>query len=402
MSPNSTIIKYYQLIGEGLLFYFLLVPIMVLFEHPISVLGYLLTIIFIILFLSIGMRFIQNYSMYLLSLFILAPIAIYIIQFPPISSMVLISFMIWRFIVHESEPDLRNQMQLIFYMSLVLMVDIIFFYDTDLIWIALIMLVVMVGGYQLSHIVVEGSIGVKQSLPFIIGFFAIIFTGILLLFSVFKVAGSFIPYVLNGLLKAVGTGIWWGLDLIGFTGLNIEALQKAIEGIAVEGDTTMNMEEGGNRFLTEEQMNQAYEQPDIVNWWTIGISVVILMIIFLFLLRKRLRNQGKDNSLERISSEAMVEKYFEKSKSKGFFGMFSEKPTNEIRLKVFKFEQTAARKGIGRKQSETIEEWFHRIGIDASYLNVYQKIRYGDSDLTEKEINLFNDQLDEIKATLNL
>ncbi|WP_404451397.1 hypothetical protein LG329_13760 [Virgibacillus necropolis] len=402
MTPNSTIIKYYQLICEGLFFYFLLVPIMVLYEYPVSVLGYLFTVSFTLLFLSIGMRFIPNYSIYLLSFFILVPFAIYIIQFPPISSVVLIAFMVWRFIVHENEPDLCNQMQLIFYMSLVLMVDVIFFYDTDLIWIALIMLVVMVGGYQLSHIIVEGSIGVKQSLPFIIVFFVSIFTGIVLLFSIVKVAGSFMPYVLNGVLKAVGTGLWWGLDLIGFTGLNIEALQNAIEGIAVQGNTKINMGVDGNRLLTKEQMNQAYEQPDIVNWWTIGISIVILLIIVLFLSRKKLRNQGKDNALERISSESIQGKSSKRQKSKGFFGKFAEKPTNEIRLKVFKFERLTAQKGLGRKQSETIEEWFMRIGIDATYLGMYQKIRYGDSDLTEDEINLFNQQLKEIKTTLNI
>lgn len=350
----------------------------------------------------IGIRYIPNYSIYLLSLIILTPFAVYVIQFPPVSCLIMIGFMIWRFIIHDNNSDLRNQMQLIIFMSFACILDVIFFYDTNLIWAALIMLAVIVGGYQLSHIVVEGSIGVKQSLPFLVGFLVAIIAGSAVVFAVFQAARTVAPYVFNGLIKIVSAGIWWGLDLLGFTGLDLEPLQNMIEGIANQNNVQMDMEGGGNSFISEDQMNSVYDPPDVFNWWTIGIGIVILIAVIFFLSRRKLRDQGKDKAMERIPSETTQVKFTKKAKSRGLFGKFSEKPTNEIRLKVFKFEQLTAQNGLGRKQSETIEQWFGRIGIDASYLNIYQKVRYGDSDLSEDEVNLFNKQLERIKTTLDL
>ncbi|ASK61126.1 hypothetical protein CFK37_02415 [Virgibacillus phasianinus] len=401
MTPNSTIAKYYQLTSEGLFFYFLLVPILILYEHPIPLWGYLLMIVVSLALLSLGMRYISNYSMYLIGLIVLIPIAVYIGQFPIFSAVIFAVFMIWRFSVHDDVPDLRNQMQLFVYTSIALLIDVIFFYDDGLILIALIMLVVTVGGYQLSHIVVDGSIGVKQSLPFVIVFFAIVLSGSAIAFSAYRLANMIIPFLFSGLLKFFGAGIWWGLDAIGFTDLDIEALQNKIEGVTPKEIPKAKLDEMDNPFITDEEMAQEYNPPDLVNWWTIGIAVVLLLAVIFFLSRKKLRDPGKNTKRERIASD-IVQGEFANKKKTGFFNRSVEKPTNEVRLEVFKFEQSAARKGIGRKQSETIEEWFQRIGINASYLDIYQKIRYGGSNLTEDEIQLFNQQLEKIKMSLNI
>ncbi|MFZ3579456.1 hypothetical protein [Virgibacillus sp. DJP39] len=402
MTPNSNITKYYQLISEGLCFYFLLLPIMVLYGELLPFWGYLFGTIVIVVILTLGIRYIPNYSMYLIGALILIPFMVYVLQVPPVSSVVLVVFMVWRFIIHESNPDLRNQMRLILYMSFLFIIDVMLFYETDLIWVALIMLLVMVGGYQLSHIIVEGSIGVKNSYPFVLGLFGFIFAGSVIIFSVFQAFQVIVPYALNGILKTVASGIWWGLESLGFTGLNFSSLQNKIAGIAQENDTKMSMDREKNPFLSDEEMNQEYVPVDIINMWTIGITIVILIVVFYFLSRRKFRNHGSDNNLERVSSVSINGNTVKKNKPGRLFGRFSEKPAHEVRLKVFKFEQLTAKKGLGRKNSETIEEWFYRIGIDASHLNIYQKIRYGVSDLTVDEINQFSHQLEEIKTTLNI
>ncbi|WP_430788266.1 hypothetical protein VBD025_00500 [Virgibacillus flavescens] len=403
MKPNRAIIKYYQLIGEGLCFYFIFVPVMALYGGPIPLWGYLTTMLLTLLILSVGIRLIQNYSIYLLSLLILTPVVVLALGFSWVASLILIGFIIWRFIIHESEPDLRNQMQLIVYMCFGFMIDAIFFYHADQIVVAVLMMLVMLGGYQMSHAVVAGSIGAKKSFPLIVGFSGIILSGSFLIFFAYQAVQSIIPYVLLAVSKTVGRGIWWGLDLIGFTGLDIEKIQNFVEGTADEKNIQPKMRKIENPFVTEEQMKAEYNPPDIINWWTIGIGIGLLLVIIFFLSRRKLQDQGKDTKMEHITSVSSEGKNTKKNKSAGIFGSSMKKPTNEIRLKVFKFERLTAKKGLGRKQSETIEEWFNRINIQStSYLNVYQKIRYGDSDLSEYEINQFHQQLEEIKSTLNI
>lgn len=402
MKPNSIIIKYYQLIGEGLCFYFVYVPVMAIYGESISVWGYLAAIILTAITLSIGIRYISNYSIYLLSLIVLVSIISTVFEFSIVASAILIGFMIWRFIIHESQPDLRNQMQLIVYTLFVLFVDIIFYYHIGLVFIALLMLLVMIGGYQLSHTVVDGSIGAKKFSPFIAGFFGIVLSGSVLLFFGYQIVRTVLPNVLQTIFNAIAGGILKGLELIGFTRLDIKPLQNLIEGIANNSNIQPERREIKNPLVTDEQMKAEYNPPDLVNWWTIGIGAGLLLVVLLLLTRRKLQNQGKDSKLERVLSMPIQNEYTKDNKTGGFFSRSIEKPTNEIRLKVFNFERLTAKKGLGRKQSETIEEWFNRINIDSSYLNVYQKIRYGDSDLSEYEMKQFDQQLEEIKITLDI
>ncbi|MFB4169277.1 DUF4129 domain-containing protein [Virgibacillus sp. JSM 102003] len=67
-----------------------------------------------------------------------------------------------------------------------------------------------------------------------------------------------------------------------------------------------------------------------------------------------------------------------------------------MRRKVRKLEQKAYTNGLGRQPSETIEEWFSRLNLNPSYLNLYQKIRYGDKTLTHEEKERFVHLLDEL------
>ncbi|WP_237458668.1 hypothetical protein [Pontibacillus yanchengensis] len=80
---------------------------------------------------------------------------------------------------------------------------------------------------------------------------------------------------------------------------------------------------------------------------------------------------------------------------------FTDKPNEPVRQLFFDFEAFAHKKGFGRKQSETIEDWFER--LDAPYADgaLYQKVRYGEETLTENEVKTFKEDLSSLRTALS-
>lgn len=67
-----------------------------------------------------------------------------------------------------------------------------------------------------------------------------------------------------------------------------------------------------------------------------------------------------------------------------------------VRKLVHEFERKAIKNKVGRKKSETLREWFTRIGLQVD-VNTYQKVRYGKMDVTEQEINQLKMELNRYK-----
>ncbi|GGA74489.1 hypothetical protein [Ornithinibacillus halotolerans] len=71
-----------------------------------------------------------------------------------------------------------------------------------------------------------------------------------------------------------------------------------------------------------------------------------------------------------------------------------------VRKMVHDFERQAYKQKIGRKKSETINEWFKRIGIQVN-VDIYQKVRYGSMDVTEQEIETLRMEIEKFHETIN-
>ncbi|PAV27633.1 hypothetical protein CIL05_20950 [Virgibacillus profundi] len=65
---------------------------------------------------------------------------------------------------------------------------------------------------------------------------------------------------------------------------------------------------------------------------------------------------------------------------------------------VYKFERQAIKNNRGRYSFESIEDWFKRLKHDVN-IATYQKVRYGDLEVSEQEIDQLGQQLKEIEQS---
>lgn len=80
---------------------------------------------------------------------------------------------------------------------------------------------------------------------------------------------------------------------------------------------------------------------------------------------------------------------------------YLKRPSHPIRKMVLQLEQKAAKSKKGRMEYETVEDWLARIGLDID-LAIYQKVRYGETDVSEQEVGYLKAQLKEIELNLEL
>lgn len=69
------------------------------------------------------------------------------------------------------------------------------------------------------------------------------------------------------------------------------------------------------------------------------------------------------------------------------------------RKAVLHFEEFAKKQGLGRHSSETIEEWLTRIEVNTD-IGIYQRVRYGDMEISEEELQQLKDELTEMETRL--
>ena len=150
-------------------------------------------------------------------------------------------------------------------------------------------------------------------------------------------------------------------------------------------------------FIPEAEITE--RTGGLINWWTITILVILVIAITIFLSKKKFLRLETTEDSKTIAGSGLDNTNVHKKRKKLFSTV--KKPNNIIRLDVLNFEQWALKLGVGRKFHETIEEWFERLGIDSQYLDLYQKVRYGNLDeLTKTEIESFHKQLDEMKSLI--
>jgi len=125
---------------------------------------------------------------------------------------------------------------------------------------------------------------------------------------------------------------------------------------------------------------------------------IILAIMCVFIMIPVLRRDtpahegtGKRNILGIIKNELNLYNKFVRN-------LYQSKIRNKhpVRKMVHEFERQTMKHKIGRKKSETLNEWFERIGLGVS-VNVYQKVRYGNMDVTDREMELLRLELERVK-----
>lgn len=73
-------------------------------------------------------------------------------------------------------------------------------------------------------------------------------------------------------------------------------------------------------------------------------------------------------------------------------------PENQIRKEIFHLERHAAKFDLGRKESESLPEWFDRIGLKdpEKIVDAYEIVRYS-NNMSTQSVEKYKHAVDQIK-----
>jgi hypothetical protein len=247
---------------------------------------------------------------------------------------------------------------------------------------------VLVFGYIASHVALIDK-EIKLKINYKLGFYFIILISL----------GSFISYWImtqSFLVKLWNKFIYITFSFVG----RILYFFQFIE----DFDTQRAQNSKGNGIGEGklEKSNSAFESIGI----TLGIYVLIGVIIILFGVYKLYKLYKKDYSPLNIEENKKVNKdYVIKNINQNNTSINRKRPMHFMQYKkhparklVHNFEKAAKKNNYGRLQFETLEDWLLRLGVNYNF-HVYQKIRYGNIDVSKDEIEKLRKELSVIQIS---
>lgn len=134
-------------------------------------------------------------------------------------------------------------------------------------------------------------------------------------------------------------------------------------------------------------------------YWYIAVLVILCVLLFIYLYKKF---QGSTEVLDLTENQFFTitfddggkEASSSKNKRQG------EQPSYRVRKEMYRLEKMAEKLQLARTSSETIGEWFRRVGVneDEVIQSIYERVRYGNQMETDKEYKLFLQKIDNKKT----
>lgn len=130
------------------------------------------------------------------------------------------------------------------------------------------------------------------------------------------------------------------------------------------------------------------------------ILIIGACIILFFIIMKKTKSLVASTASE--TSAFTITSAYEESGNKDKFYWIPPMPDHVIRKEIHQFEKFAAKLHLGRKDYEAITEWFQRIDVSENkeLVSIYEKVRYGDEEGTQKEYKLFKEFIAVKKAEM--
>lgn len=396
---RTSVAKTYLWMGEAMIFYLLLGPIYFLFypNEPLPFWSFLLVVVVSKLLLSFGVKLTTSSIIIIFYVPLTALVTSYFSPFNLILSILLSSYLAWRFIVHERDPELGNEQALLMASLIFLILNVLFFNQTSVYFMAALQLVVLVFGYLLSHVLSVDAQANKNSVysrtTTVMGLFVGVTFGIFLIYDLFRAA-----FTGGGALIAQGFAVIVRgiLFLFSWTGIGDEWNER------------INEIEPADMGLEENEIGEEQPAPgvtpdlsDLLYWGALFIIVVIGIVVAVRMRNKKIELSEDTITEERSVTYSTLSTERKSSWSSSIKRLFRSAPNDEARKLFYNFEAFATKTGNGRAPSETIEEWFDRLGVQGADADLYQKVRYGDRPLTEKELEVFKGTIDSLRTNIS-
>lgn len=313
-----------------------------------------------------------------------------LLNYPLLLSALFSVLLVWRFIAFRKEEVTHQENAYILYTLFLTMVMFVMVRDTELFLLLVIQFLILLFGYLLSHLHVSGkeeSLGGSR--------FWLLITGILAAVTLLS-----IPLMNFGRVVVVQT--WNALtDFLVFALIKLAELFPDIDMPSGREEFSPLPSEQVTEQKNEDMMETIYSEapiPDFLIWLIILAALVVLYFIFK-MFKRRFKPEEAAGASDIVSYSRLEEKEKE-SFIKRIFRRSPKKPDHPIRELVFDFEHAAARHDRGRREYETVEEWLERTDLKVD-MTVYQKVRYGNKEVTSSEAETLKSQLKSIEQKLD-
>lgn len=381
MHNQNKRIKYmFHFFSEAIILFLLILPIIHFYYNQELYWEYLFVTAFLCIFYSFFINWLTDNIFYLA--FTLIPFALfYITGFPLGLSLLLALILTWRFhmILYElTDPEFKY---LIITASLTLLMLLLIGSNHLMVYLFLQFFILTIG-FSLSHL--QGY--VRQYFLYALYLVAAL------------IAGAFLIYFLHPLVYRLWDGI---VAVIAFTTGKFVGIFEGFQFTFEWPEQEQNEQVLEQEKVTELPLILKFITPGLIVFM---ISLVIFAIIGMIILWKVIKKDKgrfkKTTYAKQKHLSTPLKNHFQPQHVVHLVRSLFKKPSHPVRKMIFDFERKAAMLGKERYRSETIEEWFERLDIEASS-DVYQMIRYGDKHVDEREILIFIQQIKAAEKVLN-
>ncbi|WP_339214093.1 hypothetical protein [Ornithinibacillus sp. FSL M8-0202] len=400
MQHNHPLIAYaYQFMCEAILIFMVFLPVLYhryFFVPYWSYLGIITLICLLFTFLTWKNA---NRLIY----FLMAPIvfvAFYLLDYPFLISILFTVSLIWSYVFIRKQQVVKRESLYILLTVIATIYVSIFVHDSEMMIYPFLQFVLLFLGYIASHLVHVGKNDRKdidRKIPFY--------------FLCLLVGGAVLFFVAYPALRYMTVAIWTGIiNLVGGTILGFSNLLSFWQ-VEKRGwpEQTPDEAKHGDGYYNELPEYNVIEEISGIVVLAVGLLLILVLVLVIFsILKNQVKNRldktpvdvGKPQSPIHIHREDSEEENLRKP----LLNRKKQLPDNPIRKMVFQFEKKAVKYNKGRKPYETVEDWFHRVGIDANF-NIYQQVRYGnqlvnveDQQILKKQLKMVEDVLFDKKS----
>lgn len=395
MTNRQALITYsYHFLSEMLIVFLLFVPLLHLDEATVPLFPYIITSSAITILFALYTHLSTRFSPYVLS----APIIFslfYYIQLPFYVIIFLTLFSIQRYIKIRST---KNKARENFYLRWALIFSIVAALIMDhiqlVLYILILFLVVMIG-YMVRHFtVIEQNESKNRYQLFLI----YVIIGLMII--------SMATYYMLPIVRKLLSMLWFlFVNVFIYTGSKVIQLLEWLQVFELEGKGEQHVQEGlGN--VDQSQLTEPDQIDSVIFEWIVRIIIILLMIIgvsFILwkayqLLRNRFSQVKGEHALTIVSYHSLNDQ----ERSKFFARLYNrlrKRPDHPIRQLVYDIERKVSKTTLERFSYETVENWLQRLKLPG-HLATYQKVRYGECDVTREEVKQLKSELASIEQLL--
>lgn len=383
---HPTITNAYHFMSEAIIIFLIAIPVMYYHYQWIPYWSYLGVAVGTCVLFSVFSKRLRMYGWYILTAPFIA-LLFYMLDYPIIMSLIFAGLLSWRYINILSETSLSRESGYILSTILLGGALILLVNEPQIIIYAYLQFVLLIVGYVSSHLAVINKKDRKQFnykiWVYVISAFAF---GSALFFMFFDSGRYLVMKALEGIIYAVSLTFSEAAYLLRFIDITHKSQDEDLSKMGPAETPQYDQELGPSLFEI------------IAPYFYWGMIILASSLIILLVYRSYMRKFNGINyegaseavSYSDLDNRANGNKRSIGDRLKHYFN----KPNHPARKMVYKFEHNATKNGYGRNPFETIEEWFSRLDLTAD-LAIYQKVRYGDSDVSSEEIESLKVELRE-------